>query len=128
FADQQVLHHLLGDCGPALRPARVRKIADESADQRPRIDALVLEEALVLRGDESLLDMRGNFGKVDPDPALVRFIDLGEAFALDVKDRGLAWQPQTFEAGMVRPNRPPPPVEREEPGQLARGNWLPLTL
>ena len=52
---------------------------------RPRSSTPVLVEALVFRRDERLLNVLGNVGERDPDPALVLLEYLREAPALAVE-------------------------------------------
>ena len=84
-ADQQVLHHLLGDGRAALRPSGLAKIADEGADQAALVDALVLEEAPVLGGDEGLLHEIGNGRERHPDAPVACLEHVGESAALAVE-------------------------------------------
>ena len=70
LADQQVFHDLLRDGGAALRPARIGEIADKGADDAALVDAVMLEEAPILGGDERLLHQVGNVGERHPDPAI----------------------------------------------------------
>ena len=65
-ADQQVLRHLLGDGGAALRPARLGDVGDEGADQAALVDAVMLVEPLVLGGDEGALHVFGNSARTAP--------------------------------------------------------------
>ena len=83
---QQVLGDLLRNGRTALRPARLREVADEGADQSALVDAGVLEETLVLGGDESVAHRFRDIRKLDPDAAIVRRVNLGKALALVVED------------------------------------------
>ena len=100
-ADEQVLGHLLGDGGAALRPSGLGEVADEGADDAALVDAFVLMEALVLGGDESLLHMLGDVGERHPDAAVVGFVDFAEALAVAVEDGADARQPQPFQFRVV---------------------------
>ena len=91
-ADQQILHHLLGDGRAALRPSRIGEIADEGADDAAFVDAVVLIEALVLGGDERLLHEIGNIGERHPDAAVAGLVHVGEFVALAVEHRAHARQ------------------------------------
>ena len=62
LANEQVLHHLLGDRGTALRPAGSAQIAEEGADDAALIDSMVIEKTAILGGDRRLLQIIGNFG------------------------------------------------------------------
>ena len=84
FADQQVLHHLLGDGRTAFRPPRIGKIADEGADDAAFVDAVVLVEPLILRGDKRLLHELGNVGDRDPDTAIAGLEHIGKILAFSV--------------------------------------------
>src|SRR5204863_6684512 len=52
IAYQQVFDHLLGVRGPALRAAWLGQVRDKGPDHTAFVDASVLEEALVLRGNK----------------------------------------------------------------------------
>ena len=91
-ADQEVLHHLLGDGRAALRTARVGEITNEGADDAALVDAVMIEEAPVFGRDERLLHQIGNGGERDPDPAVARFEHVGEIAALAVEDHAHARQ------------------------------------
>ena len=102
LAHQQVLHHLLGDGGAALRPARAGEVADEGTDQAALVDAFVGVEALVLGRDERLLHVLGDVGERDPEPALVLLEHVGEAGALAVEHHAGAGELESPELVMVR--------------------------
>ena len=92
-ADEEVLGDLLGDGRAALRPPGLRQVADEGADDAALVDALVLEEALVLGGDEGLLDMLRDVGERHAQAAVVGLVELGEALAAAVEDEARARKP-----------------------------------
>ena len=100
-ADQEILHHLLGDGRSALGPARAGEVRDHGADQAALVDALVLVEALVLGGDERLLDMDRNVAQRHPDAAIA-FRQVGEALALAVEHAAGPGGAQRLEAGGIR--------------------------
>ena len=67
---------LLGDRAAALDRARRARIADDRARHRNRVDARMAEEAMVLDGDERVLEVRRDGGDrhvvpllVEPEPA-----------------------------------------------------------
>ena len=91
-ADQEVLHHLLGDGRAALRAAGFGKIADEGADDAALVDAVMLIEAPVLGGDERLLHEIGNVGERHPDAAVAGLEHVGIVIALAVEHRAHAGQ------------------------------------
>jgi hypothetical protein len=62
------------------------EITDERPDQTVFIDAVVLIEALVFGGNESIAHMLGDVDKLDPYAALVLLENLGEGPALAVQD------------------------------------------
>jgi hypothetical protein len=99
-ADQQVLHHLLGDGRAALRPARAREIRHHGADEAALVDALVLVEALVLGGDECLLDVERDIPERHPDTA-VALGEIGETLALGIEHAAGAGQARALEAAVV---------------------------
>ncbi len=101
FADQQVLDHLLGDGRTARRPARVRQIADEGANEPVLVDALVLVEALVLGGDEGVAHVLRNLRERDPDTTLVLLEHLGERLVLTVEHDARAGKLVVLELGVV---------------------------
>ncbi len=76
-AHQQVLHELLRDGRAALdHPARAQ-VGPRRPHDADRIDASVLPEALVLRGDERVDEVLGERAQRDPEPALhVEDVDL----------------------------------------------------
>ena len=100
-ADQEVLDHLLGDGGGALRPPGLAHIGDRGADQAALVDAGVLVEALVLGGHECLLHRHRNFGERHRDAALVGIEHLPEAAALAVQHDGRAGQLEALEPRRV---------------------------
>ena len=85
LADQEILHHLLGDGRTALRPAGIGEIADEGADDAAFVDTVMLKETPVLGGDERLLHKVGNVGEGHPHPPVAGFKHLGKASALAVQ-------------------------------------------
>ena len=101
FADQQVLHDLLGDGRAALRAPGAGEVADEGADQAALVDPLVLIEALVLGRDERLLHVLRNVGEHHPDAALILLEHLGETLALAVEHDARARQLEALELGVI---------------------------
>ena len=97
LAHQEILHDLLRDGRAALRPAGLREVADEGADQRALVDALVLVEALVLGRDEGPLHLLGNFGERNEHAALVLLEQLREPLALAVEHDAGARKLQALE-------------------------------
>jgi hypothetical protein len=66
------------------------------------IDAVVLVEALVLRGNEGIPHMLGDVLKLDPYAALVPFENLGERPALTVQDNARTGKPVIAKLGVIR--------------------------
>ncbi len=95
-AHQQVLGDLLCNGRAALRSSRVREVADEGADQSALVNAGVLEEALVLGGDKCVAHRFRDIGKLDPDAAIVRHVNLSKALALAVEDYAGARKPEVL--------------------------------
>src|ERR1700751_2957714 len=81
-ADQEVLGDLLGDGRAALRPARIREIADECADQATLVDTMMLEETLVLRRHECAPHLFRDGIERDADAPLRRLVYFGERTAV----------------------------------------------
>ncbi len=79
----------------------MRKVADEGADEPALVDALVLEEALVLRRHERLLHVRRNVAQHHPDAALVLLEYLREALALAVEHHAGARQLHALELVVI---------------------------
>src|SRR5207247_3468167 len=77
-AHQQVLGYLLRNGRAALRPARMREVADEGADQSALVEAGVLEETLVLGSDECVAHRFWDIRKLDPNATIVRRVNLGK--------------------------------------------------
>ena len=71
-ADQQVLDHLLRDGGGAARRPSVRHALPRRAREPAVIEAVVLEEVLVLRRQERVHEQLGIFGKGQLHPPLAR--------------------------------------------------------
>ncbi len=101
LADQEIFHHLLGDGRAALRPARFAEIADEGADDAALVDAVMLEEAPVLGGDERLLHEVGNVAERDPDAPVAGLEHVGELRARPVQHHRRARQLLALELGRV---------------------------
>jgi hypothetical protein len=57
----------------------------------------VLEEALVLRGDECVAHRFRDIRKLDPDAAIVRRVNLGNALALVIEDYAGARKPEVLD-------------------------------
>ena len=73
----------------------------EGAGDAAHVDALVLEEALVLGGDEGLLHELRDLGERHPVPAAVGLEQLGEFRAGAVQHRGHAGQLQALQPVVV---------------------------
>ena len=99
-ADQQVLRHLLGDGGTALALVAAHGV-HEGARHAAHVDAVVLVEALVLRGEEGFLHRLGDLRQRHPLAAVVGLEQLGELGARAVEHRRHLRQPQSPEAGVV---------------------------
>jgi len=97
LADQQVLHHLLGDGRAALRTAGLGQVAYEGADSGRARRLPVLVEALVLGRDEGLLHMRRNFGERHPDAPMILLEHFRDALALAVEHDTGAGQSHALE-------------------------------
>src|SRR5438477_5768666 len=69
-AGQLVLDELLRDRRPALDRGLVLDVREERAAHAPDVDAAVLEEALVLRRDDGLLQPRRDLAALDEHAAL----------------------------------------------------------
>src|SRR4030095_1057823 len=95
-AHEQVLGDLLRNGRSALRPARMREVADEATAQSALVNACVLEETLVLGGDECVAHRFRDFRKLDRDAAVVRRVNLGKALALVVEDFAGAKKPEVL--------------------------------
>ena len=130
LAHQQVLHHLLGDGGAALRPPRLRQIAHEGTDQSALVDAFVLEEALVFRGDERLLHLLGDVGEGDPDAALVLLEHLREPLPLAIEHDAGARQLEPAQLVVIRQVGGGLVVEIDHVGEIDRrlGHLLALAI
>ena len=89
---KQVLGDLLRNGRAALRPARLRQIADERAHQPALVDACVLMEALVFGGDEGVAYHVRDVGKRHRDTAVVRCVNLCKALAFVAEDHARARQ------------------------------------
>ena len=70
-ADVGVLHELLRDRRPTLDDALLADVLPEGAGDAAHVDAVVLEEALILDGDDRLAHDRRDVLRVDEHPALV---------------------------------------------------------
>ena len=77
---------------PPCAPVRLGHRVHEGADHAALVDAVVLEEALVLGGDEGLLHELRNLGERHPMAAVVGLEQLGELGAVAVEHRGHAGQ------------------------------------
>ena len=100
--DQKILGDLLGDGRAALRPPGLCDVGDEGADQAALVDALVLIEALVFRGNESVRNIVGKLRERHPLAALIGLKQLGEFLALAVEYHAGAGQLQIFQLVVVR--------------------------
>ena len=101
---KQVLGDLLRNGRAALRPARLRQVADERAHQPALVDACVLIEALVFGGDERVAYHVRDGGKRHRDTSVVRCINLCEALAFVAEDHARARQlqmPELRDVGQV---------------------------
>ncbi|MGY4573868.1 hypothetical protein ACVWY5_006938 [Bradyrhizobium sp. USDA 3256] len=90
------LADLLRNGRAALRPSRVREVADEGADQSALVNAGVLEEALVLGGDKCIAHCFRDIRKLDPDAAIVRDVNLSKTLAPAVEDYAGARKPEVL--------------------------------
>jgi hypothetical protein len=114
-APVDALHELLGDRGRAAPPAPGPQVVDERARRRQEVDAMVLEEARVLGGQEGVDDVRGDVPELDP--AAIRAVDprLTEHRAVAVGDReGVA---RAGEARLIDPERRRGEAEEDHRGE-----------
>jgi hypothetical protein len=98
---QEVLDQLLGDGRAPLRATGVGKIGNEGPDQPALVDAVVLEEALVLGRYECLLHMLRNVRERHPDPPLVFLKYLSKPFPSAVEHNARARELEAFELGVI---------------------------
>ena len=102
FADQQVLRHLLGDGRAALRPAGLRKVADEGADQAALVDALVLDRSACPRPRRTPSARTPEFRASGTQTRRWFGLEqLGEALALAVEHDAGAGQLQVLELVVI---------------------------
>ena len=101
-ADQKIFHHLLGNRGAALRPARIGEIADEGADDAALVDAVMRIEAPVFGGDEGVAHGFGNVSERNPQTPVAGLEHIGEIPALPVQHQAHARQSLVFENVLIR--------------------------
>jgi hypothetical protein len=102
LAHQEVLGDLLGDGRPALRAPGAGEVADEGAYQAMLVDALVLVEALVLRGQEGIAHLLRDSRKRHPDATLVVLEHFREWRTLAVEHDARTRKLEAFEPAMIR--------------------------